>query len=152
MWIDIPCKFEINCKNTGHLIQSINQSINHGGLSRAARLARQSSWLVIQTSSSNLSSVPKSLFRVSMKVANKGNIDRNGLDRCGTSREFNKTYRVGVVLSKFIVSGAGRERGEVKFVARRQEARRIVLLQNYFPLAATSEKGGGGGGDGVPVR
>ena len=46
-----------------------NQSINHGGLSRAAHLARQSSWLVIQTSSSNLSSVPKSLFRVSMKVA-----------------------------------------------------------------------------------
>ena len=31
-------------------------------------------------------------------------------------------------------------------MARRQEARRIVLLQNYFPLAATSEKGGGEGG------
>ena len=73
LMVENPGKRQEGPQQITRLVQDgplqLNQSINHGGLSRAARLARQSSWLVIQTSSSNLSSVPKSLFRVSMKVA-----------------------------------------------------------------------------------
>ena len=62
---DVRAKRSADVGSAHHLVA--NQD-HHGGLSRVSRLARQSSWLAMQDSSSDLLLAPRSHFRVSTKV------------------------------------------------------------------------------------